>query len=135
MKRNIKVRFNLAKGKHYMMWKVEGPFGINYYSPSSIQLVLKGCKLKNSRKTAQKIFEGDYKSVCAWILCEDINIIRSDFKQYDVMNTVKLKYNPKDNPFWTLGNTAQNIDGNEYTEIFSVDYGLYVENKFGGLNK
>ena len=135
MKRNIKVRFNLGKGKNYLKWKVQTSTGIEYYYPADVQLVLKNCKLKNSLTTAQKIFNGENKTVCAWILCEDIIIKHNDFQQHDIMKTSRLRYNPRVKPFWTLDDEGLSIDGNEYKEIVSVDYKLYVENKFGSLER
>jgi len=127
MTRKIKVRFNLSRGKNYMKWKIQYPTGaVEYCSPTDTQLVLHGCVLKNNRKTAEKIFNGEYKTVCAWILCDDIDVKFNSFTQYDVdpMN-IRLSYNPRVNPYWVLGKGTP-ADGFKFAEIGTVDYKLYV---------
>jgi hypothetical protein len=101
---NHKVRFNLGRGENYMKWKVTYNTGrVEYHHPSEVQLVLRGCTLKNNRKAAQRIFTGETtKVVCAHI-----------------------KYNPRVLPFWNLD--GMNVDGNEYKELFTVDYKLFLK--------
>ena len=120
MKR-IRVRFNLGKGKNYMKWKVEYPDGrVEYLHHTDVQLVMTGCTMKNHRKTAQKIFEGANKTVCAWVLCDSIRIRKEGF---DPENENRIRYNPRVQPNWVLN--GQVVDGEDFDEIFSVDYGLY----------
>ena len=121
--KRIKVRFHLGRGKNYMKWKIEYPNGnILYYNPSEVQLVMTNCQLRNYKKVAEKIFNGGNKVVCAWVLCEEINIIDKDFIQYDI-NCDRIRYNPRVQPNWILNG---NISDNEYIDkIGSVDYGLY----------
>jgi hypothetical protein len=127
MGKKIKVRFNLGRGENYMKWKIEYPSGqVSYYSPTSIQLILKGCTLKNGRKTAIKIFNGENKSVCAWVLCEDIQVCYGSLKSFDDMELNRLKYNPKKLPFWTMNDDEQSMDGQKFEEIGSVDNKLYI---------
>lgn len=120
MKR-IRVRFNLGAGKNYMKWKVEYPDGrVEYLHPTDVQLVMTGCTMKNHRKTAQKIFEGANKTVCAWVLCDSIRIRKEGF---DPENKNRIRYNPRVQPNWVLNGRV--VDGEDFDEIFSVDYGLY----------
>jgi hypothetical protein len=122
MKRT-RVRFNLGAGKNYMKWKVEYPDGkVEYLHPTDVQLVMTGCKMKNHRKTAQKIFDGGTKTVCAWVLCESIQIRKEGF---DLDNENRIRYNPRVQPNWTLNGRV--VDGEEFDKIISVDYGLYVQ--------
>ena len=122
MKR-IKVRFNLGRGKNFMKWKVQYPNGvIEYYSPSEAQLVMTRCQLKNHKKTAQKIFEGANKTVCAWVLCEEIDIRKETFIQFDV-NCDRIRYNPRVQPNWLLN--GEIVDSQRVDMIGSVDYGIY----------
>jgi hypothetical protein len=127
MGKKIKVRFNLGRGKNYMKWKVEYPSGeVSYYRPTDIQLVLKNCTLKNSRKTAMKIFNGEHKTVCAWVLCDDIDVKFDGFTPYDIMDTQRIKYNPKRLPFWTIGDSDVSIDGATIDMIGTVDYKMFI---------
>lgn len=98
----IKVRFNLGRGANFMKWKVQYPNGVvEYYTPSEVQLLMKGCQLRNHKGVAKKIFEGGEKVVCAWVLCDDITIIDHTFTQFDTICD-KLKYNPRVQPNWLL---------------------------------
>ena len=122
--RNHKIRFNLGKGENYMKWKVQYNDGrVEYHHPAEVQLVLHNCIMKNNRKTADKIFTGKTtKVVCAYVLCERVEILTEDFIP---QTTSHLKYNPRVLPFWNLD--GMNVDGNKYEEIFSVDYKLYLK--------
>jgi hypothetical protein len=101
--KKIKVRFNLGAGKHFMKWKIEGPLGVEYHDPDKVQLILYNCQLKNNKKTAQKIFNGVHKTVCAWILCDSISINHLDTPGYEVLYGLnRIKYNPRVEPNWTL---------------------------------
>ena len=123
LKRN-KVRFNLSRGENYMKWKVMYKNGrVVYYNPTEVQIVMSGCTLKNSRTAAQKIYTGETtKVVCAWVLCDDIQIIKEDFKPE---SNTRIKYNPRELPYWNLN--GKNMDGENVKELYSVDFGLYVK--------
>ena len=125
MAKRIKVRFNLGRGVNYFKWKVEFPDRVEYYSPTEVQLVLGKCELKNNRKTADKIFAGEHKQVCAWVLCEQILIREKDFAQEK--DWLKLKYNPKVVPYWTIDDDKENVDGHRFNKLISIDYGLYIQ--------
>ena len=130
MAKRIKVRFNLGRGENYMKWKIQYPSGtVEYCSPTSTQLVMYNCTLKNNRKTAEKIMNGQHKTVCAWILCDSIEVKYNSFNTYDNdPNNIRLSYNPRVNPFWVLGKPvpAAPADGFKFSEIGSVDYKLFV---------
>ena len=126
----IKVRFNLGRGANYMKWKVQYPNGlVEYHNPSETQLILKGCQLRNHKGIAKKIFDGANKTVCAWVLCNEIEIIKltttnylKTFLKFDLMFD-RIKYNPRVKPNWLLND---NIVDNEFiNSIGSVDSGLY----------
>jgi len=112
--KKIKVRFNLSRGKNYKKWKVEYPNKIvEYYDPEQVQLVLTNAQLKNYKKVAEKIYNGANKSVCAWVLCESVEIKTSDFKELDD-SLDRIKYNPRIKPNWIIND--ENAD-NEYMEL------------------
>ena len=123
MANKIKVRFNLGKGKNYMKWKIWSKSGVEYHSPTEVQLIMKGCQLKNNRKTAEKIFNGENKDVCAWVLCDSIEIITNTFLQLDTY-CHKIKYNPRVQPNWLLNGEV--VDNEKFEIIGSVDSGLYI---------
>lgn len=125
MAKRIKVRFNLSRGVNYLKWKVEYPDRTVYLSPTDNQLIMKSCQLKNYKKVAQRIFDGQNKQVCAWVLCEDIEIINKDMQQFDV-HCDRIKYNPRVQPNWLLN--GELVDNDYFKLIGSVDYGLYTIN-------
>jgi hypothetical protein len=121
----IKVRFNLGRGKHYMMWKIQSNAGVQYHRPEDVNLILKKCQLKNNRKVAERIFNGEYKDVCAWILCESITIVPLEFCSSDFKSDTAdmLRYNPKKNPFWTLNGEC--VDNNNYENLYTVGKNIF----------
>lgn len=120
--KSIKVRFNLGAGKNFMKWKVEYPDGeVKYLDPKDVQLVMHDCILKNHKKTAQKIFDGAEKTVCAWVLCKQIEIRTENFEPD---NENKIRYNPRVQPNWILDGKV--VDGQKFDSIITVDYGLYI---------
>ncbi len=121
--KSIKVRFNLGAGKNYMKWKIEYPDGkVEYFRPTNIQLVMSDCTLKNYKKTADKIFKGANKTVCAWVLCKEIEIRKENFEPD---NENKIRYNPRVQPNWMFN--GEIVDGKKFDSIISVDYGLYIK--------
>ena len=122
MSKSIKVRFNLGRGKNYMKWKVQHPDGsVLYYSPTDNQLVMTGCTFKNHRKTAQKIFDGGNKTVCAWILCKDIKIYTGQpYKD----ESRRVRYNPRVQPNWLFDGHIMDNDG--VPQLHTIDYGVYI---------
>ena len=134
----IKVRYNLGRGENYMKWKVQSKIdGVEYYAPEDVQLVLHNCTLKNNKKLAKRIFEGQSKDVCAWIHCESITINHINQNEYYIPKgqVEKLLYNPKVVPFWRFESdgfswsTLINLDGCNLSLIFTDNKNLYVEIK------
>jgi hypothetical protein len=122
--RRIKVRFSLQRGENYMKWRVIDSDGIvTYYNPCDVQLIMRGCTLRNNKKVATKIYKGEStKVVCAWILCDEIEIRHSDFiKESDY----KIKYNPKLAPHWMF--LGEDIDDRNVSYIYSVDFKLHID--------
>jgi hypothetical protein len=123
MSKKIKVRFNLGRGENYMKWKVQYPNGYTkYFRPSDVQLVMTDCILKNSRTTALKILNGEHKVVCAWVLCDNIEIREDNFIGD---NGQQVKYNPRVLPFWNKDGV--DMDGSKIKEMYSIDYKLNIK--------
>jgi hypothetical protein len=122
--KSIKVRFNLGRGQNYMKWKVQYTDGsVEYHSPSEVQLLMHDCILKNHKNTAQKIYDGANKTVCAWVLCKSLAIKKNDFIKVDTIGE-RVRYNPRVTPHWMLND--ENVDGRALEKLFSVDFGLYT---------
>ena len=124
MKRH-KVRFNLSKGKNYLKWKVEYPDGnVMYYYPTGVQLIMGDCTLKNYKKTAEKIHNGANKSVCAWVLCETLEL---KFDNFITDGTTQIKFNPRVQPNWVVDGEVS--DGKKLDSIHSIGYSLFTNSK------
>jgi hypothetical protein len=125
--KRYKVRFNLGRGQNYMKWKVVDPKGMtSYYFPTGVQLRMTGCTLKNNKAAAKRIYRGESnKVVCAWVLCEKLDLITEEFAQ-PVTN--RLKFNPRIAPNWQheQGPDILNADDEYFNEITTVDYALYI---------
>lgn len=124
-KKRYRVRFNLSRGRNYMKWKVEFPNGnVMYYYPTGIQLIMGNCTLKNHKKTADKIYGGANKSVCAWILCDTFELRVNDFIKD---NSTQVKYNPKVQPNWLINGEVS--DNKTLDSIHSIGYHLFTNSK------
>jgi hypothetical protein len=128
--KSIKVRFNLGAGENYMKWKIDIPGEpARYINPDAVQLRMTGCTVKNQKSTASKIHQGANKSVCAWILCNEISIL-TDLDAPSITqlkNFEQLSYNPRVQPNWLCG--GNNVDGESYDNIVSMGKTLFVELK------
>lgn len=124
MKR-IKVRFNLGRGENYMKWKIHYPSGeVIYVHPTSCQLVMKNCQLKNSKKTAEKIYNGQHKTVCAWVLCDDVEVRYDNFIDNEEN---RIMYNPRKIPHWVNDDLSPIcMDNTKHEQIHSIDYKLFT---------
>ena len=116
----IKVRFNLGRGSRYMKWKVQypaidgNPSKTLYLDPNDVQLVMYNITLKNQKESAKKIYCGGNKRVCAWVLCETLDIKTSDY----IDGGSRVSYNPRVTPNWVYNDL--NADG--------MDMGVLVSN-------
>ena len=124
--KSFKVRFHLAKGKNFQKWQITNPCGnIAYFDPAEVELVLSDCVLKNHKKVAQSIFNGANKTVCAWVLCNEV-IIRSSIKSipFGVDPDMQVSYNPRVVPNWMFENAP--VDNQKFNQLISFNRRLYV---------
>lgn len=108
----FKVRFHLAKGINYKKWQITHGKKVEYVDPEKTSLKLINCKLKNKKNIAEKIFQGQNKTVCAWIECEKIEISSKENNSYQIF------YNPKIAPFWR-DHQNNNLDNQQFEIIFT----------------
>ena len=127
-----KVRFHLARGKHYQHWQVKDKDGNNeYYDPAEVTLIMKDCNLHNQPNASKKIFyQAENKRPCAWIKCKTIEVISTEklpFSEYE------LAYNPRKSFCWRVINhtyleplvLGYNMDFKNFSYIASHDKQLY----------
>tara|TARA_R110002020_G_scaffold393965_3_gene604044 strand:- start:110 stop:544 length:435 start_codon:yes stop_codon:yes gene_type:complete len=135
MKRNWKVRFHLGKGDNFMKWRIENveTKEVTFYSPDKVMISMIDCKLHNHKGTAKKINEGQNKTVCAWIMCKNVNVIASQnysfekFIHEEGMTNV-AQYNPRVTPYWR-DQDDNNIDKHEYRFMLTYGTKLLTKNK------
>ena len=123
----MKVRFNLGAGKNFMKWKVsEDKNTHHYYEPSEVVLVMHGCKLRNQKGTAKKIFDGANKTVCAWVDCDSVEVVKKSVAPvFEEGN--RVSYNPRVKPFWM--ELDANVDGKKYDTLVSNDRNIFTITK------
>lgn len=130
----FKVRFNLGRGDNFMKWKVTGPNKeVQYLDPNEVSLILIKATLHNKRSSAEKIYQGHNKLVCAWVKCEDLKITHK-YKFND--NLSQISYNPKVAPHWR---DVQGIDiddkyygtlrtlGNQVFEVVQGNHPYFIK--------
>lgn len=125
MKRKIKVRFHLGAGENYMKWRVEDmdTNQVSFICPSKYCLVLNECKLYNQKGSANKIYNGENKVVCAWIMCTSVDIV-TEVTNYELIGTNQIRYNPRVKPNWT-DYMLRNIDKSEFNSIVTYGHNLF----------
>lgn len=115
-----KLRFHLAAGPNYKMWQVKNGKNVVYYDPEKVDILMYGCRLKNRRSIAERIFAGEDKSVCAWVDCKDVVI---KMRMPLVGPAIQLSYNPRVKPFWVENNV--DVDNRLYQFLHTSGRGIY----------
>lgn len=112
MKAKTKVRFHLAHGPNYQRWQVRQGDDVNYYDPEDVMLEMHNATLRNQRKTAERINQGENKTVCAWIECDQV-IVKPLKEQLIPEVQQFIHYNPRVRPYWYI-KSATSIDDTNY---------------------
>lgn len=125
MMTKAKIRFNLGRGKNYMKWKIECAEGTFYLSPEEVNLRMVNARLRNHRGVANKINEGGNKTVCSWILCDEVEILEPAF-EFNPSNAwvTQVRYNPRINPFW-MDEDGNNIDKSTHEVLITSNRKIY----------
>jgi len=117
-----KVRFHLATGENYMKWQVRSGDSITYYDPHEVSLHMTGCRLRNQRGTAEKILNGENKTVCAWVECESVQVLPPSPAKSPIN---PVRYNPRKFPHW-FNLALEDIDNHTF-EALATDSRLIYE--------
>lgn len=123
----VKVRFNLGRGDRYMKWQIKDGKSVKHFDPKDVTLVMHGAKLVNHPTTAQKIFDGANKTVCAWVECESIEIFDKG-SSMRVIENLQVSYNPRVAPNWKF--KGQNVDKATFSTIISRGNKLYSQTHY-----
>lgn len=122
----FKVRFHLGAGENFMKWQIKNTATREkiYLDPKGVNLEIINGRLVNEPATAKSIFDGAHKTVCAWVLCDDVKSTKYNIEDIPVA-VRELFYNPKIAPFWR-DRDGNNVDGENYQELYTVGNHLYV---------
>ena len=110
-----KVRFHLAKGKHFGHFQIRDKNGIvEFVDPKKSFIRFRNCYLHNQPKTSLKILNGENKRPCAWFCANEYWTLPKEeflpFSDYE-----EIAFNPRIDSHWNLllgDNIIQtNIDG------------------------
>jgi hypothetical protein len=108
-----RVRFHLGNGRHKGHWQIRTGRRVRYVDPSAANLELRGCRLVNYPRVANKIHGGGDKTPCAWIECESIETRPSEAATGEL-----VRYNPRVAPHWTF--RGANADGTTFAVLKTV---------------
>lgn len=99
-----------------------------HYDPDKVTLIMTDCTLFNRKEDAQKIMDGGHKRVCAWLLCEDIEV--TDKLAIVGTKDGHLMFNPRITRHWVMD--GEDMDGRKTPLIYSSGRELYIPEN--GLN-
>lgn len=125
MKR-YKIRFHLGRGENFQKWQVfDRKYNDKkYYDPAKVSILMKDCVLGNRPATARKIMNGEHKTVCAWVACEDYQLWDTDVLIPNTLGMTQYKYNPKKNPHW-FTDRRKDVDNMRFQELTTIDRRIY----------
>lgn len=112
-----KVRFHLGAGQFFKHWQVKNSSGVKFFNPDSTAMLLTNCKLKNNKRIAQLILDGNHKTVCAYIQCEKVEFI--DLMAHNSYRLEKISFNPKVKPYW-FDQNGDDVDGEKYDLLATI---------------
>ena len=96
----------------------------SYVDPDFSSILMKNCELGNRPATARRIMNGENKTVCAWVSCDDYQVVDNDRFKLDTHALTHYKYNPKKNPHW-FTDTHDNRDGLKLSTMVTQDRAVY----------
>lgn len=119
----FKIRFHLGAGSNFQNWQIKNGKDVSYYDPGKFSILAIDCKLKNYPKIAQRIFDGENKTVCAYIQAKYVIIIEN-------MGEIKpphekISFNPKKFPHW-INSMGENLDNKEYSNIITKNRETFI---------
>ena len=121
--KRYRVRFHLAKGENFMKWQVFDKLNNTkeYHDPDTRSIIMRDCLLGNHPTTAKKIFDGENKTVCAWVSCNELTVVDS---VPTIDRLTHYKYNPRKNPHWYTDST-DNADNMKFNVMVTSNRAVY----------
>lgn len=97
-----------------MKWQVRIDKIVMYLEPSEVSITMENAVLMNHRNVAQRIYDGENKTVCAWVRCTAIHINPSEDGVSP--NGWEVKFNPRVLPYWADENGV-NLDRSHHAVL------------------
>jgi len=97
---------------------------VSYVNPLDNQLAMLGCKLSVQPTAAKKIHDGANKTVCAWIECEEVQVLSVDRIKPNEQD-YRIRFNPRVSPNWIDENNTI-VSGEQYQILFTSDRTLWA---------
>jgi len=106
-----------------MKWRIEDVTTKNvwFFEPSEFEAVIINGKLYNQKSAANKINQGSNKTVCAWIMAEDVVMYSTE----NIWMKGQVSYNPRLMPHW-IDNNGNNVDKQEFAEMHIVERKIFT---------
>ncbi len=114
---STRVRFHLANGPNKYRWQVRTGDDVSYYDPEDVILEMKNAVLRNQRGTAERILNGENKTVCAWVECDRVVAIPKGEDAAPRPESL-CQYNPKRRANW-FDEFNADIDNNRYPMLIT----------------
>ena len=123
--KRYRVRLHLAKGENFMKWQVFDKQNNtkDYFDPDLKCILMRGCVLGNQPATAQRIYDGENKTVCAWVACDEVAVV-DKIPLSSISKLTHYKFNPKKNPHW-FTDTHDNRDGLKFDTMITQNRAVY----------
>ena len=111
------IRRHLGKGKHFGHFQIREAISdakqgevVGYVNPDTHSLIMANCLLHNKVNQSTKIFEGEHKKPCAWIVTDDLQIVSKDDAMVNYeFDAESVSFNPKVDPSWIVN--GRKMDG------------------------
>lgn len=107
-----KVRFHLGRGANYQRWQVRCGDDVQYYDPEDCILEMHNAVLRNQRGTAERILEGENKTVCAWVECDHVVVKPRGVHTLPAVQEF-FHFNPKRRAHW-FNTKREDVDNTKH---------------------
>ena len=110
-----------------MHWQINDSLQetIQYYAPNEVQLVMLDCKLVNRKATALRINQGADKQVCAWVECDKLNVLKTNWTLSESI-VLPIYYNPRKSVHWNGGDFFPNMDGMGFNSLLTIGKQIHL---------
>jgi len=109
-----------------MKWQVKCPDGtVEYYRPEQRQLAMFNAKLKVQLGTSKKIHDGACKTVCAWVECDELQVLGQSDLIKPCENDFYVRFNPRNNPNWT-DRYSNILNDDKFDVLVTDDRSIFV---------